>query len=276
MEEKKTFIASLEPKSAMMVGMVAGFLILCSIGFVVMLVVYFGGRDDSGSNQKTPIADDSQNTPAPQVVKSDKPVVELFVMAYCPFGLQMEKAFLPAWELLKNKADFSVKFVSYAMHGKEEIEENTRQYCIQAEQPDKYIPYLKCFVVGKDKDGYKSCMTTAGVNEAKLNSCVTNTNNKFGIMAKFDDQGSWLNGRYPIYSVNADLNEKYGVQGSPTLIINGAEVQANRTSDAVKQAVCASFNNAPSECSQNLSTAAAVAGFGAGTGADTGTAACDN
>jgi len=275
MEEKKSFFANLEPKSAMIVGVVAGFLVLCAIGFVVMLVVYFGGKDNTDNNQKTPIVDDSQNTPVPVVVKSDKPVVELFVMAFCPFGLQMQKAFVPAWELLKDKADFSVKFVSYAMHGKEEIEENTRQYCIQAEQPEKYISYLKCFVVGKDKNGYKSCLTSAGVNEAKLNTCVNNANNKFGIMAKFDDQGSWLNGRYPIYSVHADLNEKYGVQGSPTLIINGAEVQANRTPAAVKQAVCAAFNNAPAECAQKLSTAAAVAGFGAGTGADTGTAACE-
>ena len=274
MEEKKSFFASLEPKSAMLVGLVTGFLVLCTIGFGVMLVVYFGGGKKVISDPvaNTPAPANEQNIPVPVVTKSNKPVVELFVMSYCPFGLQMEKAYLPVWELLKNKADFSLKFVSYAMHGQKEVEENTRQYCIQNEQPDKFIPYLKCFT---GKDDYKACLAVAGVNESKMNTCVANADKKFGTMAKFNDKSTWLNGRYPIYPVNSDLNEKYGVQGSPTLIINGAEAQAGRTPEAVKQVVCAAFNNTPNECAQKLSTASAVAGFGTGTGADTGNAACE-
>lgn len=271
MEEKKSFFASLEPKSAMLVGMVAGFLVLCAIGFVVMLVVYFGGNKAAINDKATEVADNGQNAPAPVVVKSDKPVVELFVMSYCPYGLQMEKAYLPVWELLKDKADFSLKFVSYAMHGQKELEENTRQYCIQNEQADKFIPYLKCFT---GKDDYKACLASAGVNQGKMNTCVTAADKKFGTMVKFNDKATWLNGNYPVYPVDGDLNEKYGVQGSPTLIINGAEAQAGRTPEAVKQAICASFNNAPAECAKALSTFAVVAGFGTGAGADTGTAAC--
>jgi hypothetical protein len=67
-------------------------------------------------------------------------------MSYCPFGTQAEKGILPVVNLLKDKIDFKVKFVNYAMHGKKEIDENNLQYCIQKEEPNKYNSYLTCFL----------------------------------------------------------------------------------------------------------------------------------
>jgi len=266
-EERKSFFASLEPKSALIVGLVAGVLVICTIGFVVMLGVYFsksGGKTVDTSDTTAPAAANQQAEVAPvaQAPKSDKPVVELFIMSYCPYGLQMQKAYTPVWELLKNKADFSVKFVSYAMHELKEVEENTRQYCIETEQASKYLVYANCFTVSGD---YGSCLSSAGVNVSNLNSCVEKTNKKFGILDKYNDKSSWLSGRYPIYPIHQDLNDKYGVQGSPTLVVNGAQVDANRSPEAIKQVVCAAFNNAPAECSQALASAGTAPGFGAGT-----------
>lgn len=265
MEEKKSFFASLDSKSAMVVGLVAGVLVICTIGFVVMLGLYFGGSSASknvaittpSANQ---VVDNQEQTPPPVVPKSDKPKVELFVMSYCPFGLQMQKAYLPAWELLKDKADIDMKFVSYAMHGLKEIEENTRQYCIQQAQPAKYRTYLKCFT---GKDDYASCLSEAGISAGSLNSCVNSTNKKFGTLDKYNDQATWLSGRYPLYPVDADLNDKYGVQGSPTLVINGVQAEnVGRTAEAVKQAICAGFNNAPAECQQTLPNTTYQPSFG--------------
>ena len=54
--------------------------------------------------------------------------VELFVMSHCPYGVQMEKGILPVLKLLDTRIDFSLKFVDYAMHGKTELDEQTRQY----------------------------------------------------------------------------------------------------------------------------------------------------
>ena len=68
-----------------------------------------------------------------EVQKRDTPDVKLFVMSYCPYGLQAQKMFLPVYDLLKNKAEMGVYFVNYIMHGKQEIDENLRQYCIQKE-----------------------------------------------------------------------------------------------------------------------------------------------
>jgi hypothetical protein len=183
----------------------------------------------------------------------------------------MQKAFTPVMKLLGSKADMSIKFVSYAMHGQKEVEENTRQYCIESEQPAKFIAYVDCFSVSSDS---VACQKTVGINESKMNACVDKTNKQFKTMELFNDQSTWLSGQYPQYPVHASLNEKYGVQGSPTLVINGAQVESNRSAEAIKTVVCEAFNNKPAECSQTLSTASASAGFGAGTGADTAGAEC--
>ncbi len=283
MEEKKSFFELLDPKSALIVGGVVGFLLLGTIGFVVLLVMNFSGRigDDGAKTSvyNSPLASATQPAqqqpaqlpPPPTVPKQGRPNAELFVMSYCPYGLQMEKAFLPVMELLKKKADLNIKFVSYAMHGQKEVEENTRQYCIQSEQNSVYIPYLNCFDQSQGGTS-ESCRAAVGVNEAQLASCVTKTDKKFGITANFQDQTKWLNGRYPVYPIHQALNDQYGVQGSPTLILNGKEINIPRSPEAVKQAICAGFTNQPEECKTVLATASPVAGFGGATGAATGAA----
>jgi hypothetical protein len=272
MDEKKSLFESLKPGSALALGIVGGVLLLGTIGFVVLGIIMLKGNGGATAktNDTAQVAQ-QQTVQQTTVTKSDRPKVELFIMAYCPYGLQMEKAYLPAMQLLKDKADIDVKFVYYAMHGQKEVEENTRQYCIEKEQADKYITYLTCFT---GKDDFQACLKTAGINQTKLNSCVSATDKQYGIMAAFNDQSKWLSGQYPLYPVYSDLNQQYGVQGSPTLIINGAEAQADRTPEAVKQVICAAFNNAPDECKTALSNTPASAGFGTAAGTDAGAAAC--
>ena len=193
-----------------------------------------------------------------------KPKVELFIMTYCPYGLQMQKAYLPVMELLGKKANIDIKFVSYAMHGEKEVIENTRQYCIEQEQPEKYISYAKCFATSGD---FASCLKQASVDVVKLNTCTTNTDSKFKITASFNNKATWLNGNYPVYPIYADLNTKYSVQGSPTLVINGAQATADRTPEAVKKAICAAFTTKPVECDTVLSSQGFEPGFGGSAGA---------
>ncbi|MFH1053895.1 MAG: hypothetical protein V1740_05765 [Candidatus Woesearchaeota archaeon] len=86
-------------------------------------------------------------TTQPQVIeKSDKPEIELFVMSHCPYGTQAEKGLIPVLGALKDDIDFKLRFVNYAMHGEKEVLEQTAQYCIQKEQEDKFLAYLKCFL----------------------------------------------------------------------------------------------------------------------------------
>jgi hypothetical protein len=270
--QKKSFFELLDPKSALIVGAVGGLLTLGTLGFIVL--GYLTLKEKVSSDSPAPIAEvqqpaqqQKQANAQPQqanVPKSDKPKVELFVMAYCPYGLQMEKAYLPAWNLLKDKADMTIKFVSYAMHGLKEVEENTRQYCIQKEQPSKFQAYLKCFYTGANGQApdYKTCMQQAGVSASQVDSCYSKTDKQFGIMAKYNDQASWLSGQFPIFPIHQSENDQYGVQGSPTLVINGVQSNVARTPEAVKQAICNAFNNKPSECNTNLDNSSFQPGFG--------------
>jgi hypothetical protein len=192
-----------------------------------------------------------------QAEKRERPDVKLFVMSYCPFGLQMEKALLPVWQLLDDKVDIGVYFVDYIMHGKKEMEENLRQYCIQKEEKVKYLAYLGCFV----KDGNsENCLKEAGIDQNKLNSCQQTADKEFKISESFTETG------YPPFNVHQDLNEKYGVRGSPTLVINDTVVNIERSPEKVKEAICNAFLNPPDECNQKLPEETASPGFGMATG----------
>lgn len=183
--------------------------------------------------------------------KKDIPNVDVYVMSYCPFGTQAEKWLIPVVNLLWKKINFKVKFVDYAMHGKKEIDENTNQYCIEKEQNDKYIKYLTCFL---EKWDNKNCFKTTNIDTDKLNKCVKETDKKYNITWLFNDKSTWLNGQYPQYNIHKDENKKYGVQGSPTLVINWIKVQpSSRSPQSYLDTICKAFKNKPAECNKKLS-----------------------
>jgi len=225
-------------------------------------VIDISGADAAAETTETPT----------QVTKTDKPDVKVFIMSYCPYGLQMQKAYLPVYNLLKDKATMGIYFVNYAMHGKKELDENLRQYCIQKEQTDKMAAYLECFTTSTPgADGvadYAGCLTKAAVDKTKLSACVVAADTEFKVTANFDNKDSWLSGTYPKFEVNDALNVQYKVAGSPTVVINdvnASNMMASRSAEGLKQVVCAAFNQQPEECSTVLSEATPKSNFGAGT-----------
>lgn len=193
------------------------------------------------------------------VPKSDKPVVELFVMSHCPFGTQIEKGILPVATLLGDKIDFEIKFVDYAMHGETEVLEQLNQYCIQTEQNPKYLDYLQCFLEEGDSD---ACLTQAKVDKNKLKTCTEKADKQFAIKANLEDQSKWLNGRFPQFNSHKAENDQYGVQGSPTLVVNGKQASSGRDPASLLATICNAFNEAPEECATELSSASPSPGFG--------------
>jgi len=202
---------------------------------------------------------DNQQTSLENLPKVDKPEVGLFVMSYCPFGLQAQKVLLPVMDLLKDKADIKIHFVDYVMHDKQEIDENLRQYCIQKQEPGKYQPYLNCFLAAGE---FEKCLTQAKVDKTKLNSCVSQTDKEYEVSAGYENKETWLDNTYPRFDVEADLNQKYGVAGSPTMVINDQVVSPNRSPQDYKEAICLGFKSMPEECLEELSAQPLVSGFG--------------
>ncbi|MDD2753419.1 MAG: hypothetical protein PHT44_02330 [Candidatus Portnoybacteria bacterium] len=215
--------------------------------------------DEQKTEQTSPSAsaNPAQNANR-DIAKTDKPDVELFVMSYCPYGLQIEKGILPVVELLESKINFQLKFVDYAMHGQKEIDENLRQYCIQKKGLDKLDAYLSCFVKQGDSN---FCLSAAKVDVA---SCVGQTDAQFKINAKAADKSQWRNSSFPPFDINQADNARYGVQGSPALVINGKMVQPNRNPQSLLDAVCSAFTNKPGECDEKLSSVEPAPGFGTG------------
>jgi len=206
-----------------------------------------------------PTSGNSATQPAAMVSKkSDKPSVELFVMSYCPYGTQIEKGLLPVLETLGNKINFELKFCDYAMHGEKELTENLLQYCIQEEQPDKLAAYLQCFLADSQS---ATCLETAWINQKKVDACVAQTDKQYKVSANFAAKVGWQ-GSYPGFDVNKEDNDKYQVGGSPTLIINGEEIQSARDSASLLATICSAFNTPPAECNTSLSSASPSAGFG--------------
>lgn len=210
----------------------------------------------------------AKTTTPTAVTKSDKPMLEAFIVSSCPFGLQMQRAIVEA--VKENSALASNVTIRYignvnssgktidSMHGPEEGAENLRQICIREEQPSKFYKYLACYMQkttatasgGMPLGDSTGCQTSTGIDTAKLNACVSDPSRGLAYAQK-----------------DFDENAKYNVSGSPTLILDGAQVDetgfGGRSADGVQSMVCAGYNTKPSFCSTKLNTAAAATSFAA-------------
>jgi hypothetical protein len=184
-----------------------------------------------------------------EVVKNEKPVVELFVMSHCPYGTQAEKAIIPAIETLGDKIDGKIRFVHYFMHGETEETETKRQLCIREEQPDKFLTYLLCFLEDADAD---RCLTKHGVF---VNDCLAT-----GKADGYLEEDSVLSKVYDA-QIKQETGGERGI-GSPLLVINGVKTSFNRSPAGALSVICSAFNTAPEECSTELSSTTPSSGFG--------------
>lgn len=218
---------------------------------------------DTATKQAAATASAAAKQPTTEVPKSTKPVVQLFVMTHCPYGTQIEKGMLPVVETLGDKIDFTVKFVDYSMHGKTEIDEELNQYCIQTQFNSKYLDYLSCFL----EDGNTTrCVAKVGIDKTKLASCIASTDTKYNVTNMFNDKSTWQGGQFPQFPIYKTENTKYGVQGSPTLVINEVQASSGRDPASLLSVVCSAFENPPAECEAKLSSTSPSPGFGGGTG----------
>ncbi len=226
----------------------------------------------------TSVCDSTQNTKACEVAKEaekkqteqscetltkkDKPELEAFVVSYCPYGLQMQRILVPVQGLLKDTVDIKVKYIGEiangkitSMHGDQEAQENLKQICLREEQSDKFWVYLDCFMKAQGKSD--ACSDEAKVDKDKLKTCMTDSNKGL---------------KYA--QADFDASNKYGVTGSPTLILNGEKVSefnfGGRTADAVKTMICCGMKSKAKECDTKLSTEQANTAFAATYGSGQG------
>lgn len=202
-----------------------------------------------------------QATKAP--VKTARPAVDLYVMAFCPYGTQAETVMKPVYDLLNAKTALRVRYITNiggtttdsvdSLHGPSEAAEDLQQVCINKYYPEKLWPYLEafntaCYPVWQNSTALADCrretLATLGMDSTKIGTCATGSEG-FAILVADEAEGN-----------------RYRVSGSPTLIINGVTYSGARTPEAYKQAICNSFETAPAECNTVLSSASAAASSG--------------
>ncbi len=247
-----------------------GLLYEVTISYQGQSIPFYVTKDGKYLGQMSEIAPtkkaSSSSSSSGDVPKTDKPTLDLYVFSYCPYGIQSEKAVSPVYDLLKNKADINIVYIG-AMHGEYEKTESLRQLCVLKNYgKDKFWQYLNQFnantAIGNCK-GSDSCLSpllnniysTLSIDSSKINSCMAS------------DAAS-------LYSTDGKQASSLGISGSPTWVINGVESQVGRSPEQVKQAICSAFTNAPSECSQTLSTSQASVSFGSGSSSSSSAASC--
>ncbi len=222
---------------------------------------------DTGEDQPAALTCDT-------LEKTAESQLEAFIVSKCPFGLQMQRMIADA---VKNIPDLDkyvkVRYIGAvsgdsitAMHGTEEATENLRQICIRDEQRSKYWNYISCHIKAGDVN---SCLSSASIDQSKLTACMGDKNRGVAY-AKAD----------------FDLSDGYNATGSPTLVLNGAEISefapdgssifGGRTSDELKTIICCASESKPGFCSTQLNTAQAATNFSEtyeGSGGSSGAAA---
>ena len=217
-------------------------------------------KKDEKTGQDNKSAPSAQSCEA--LPKSDKPMLEAYIVSRCPFGLQMQRMMA---EAIKNSPDLAnyvkVMYIGSvsgnkisAMHGDAEAAENLRQICIREEQPTKYWNYISCQM--KAKGAESSCQISTGVDSAKLNACISDASRGVAYAQK-----------------DFDSANKYGAQGSPTLIMGGSEISefsadgkaifGGRSADEIRSIVCCAAGDKLGFCSKRLTTTEAATGFSA-------------
>lgn len=197
-------------------------------------------------NIKETLAEIRNELEEAEIPQTEIPHVELFIVSFCPYSTLAEKTLLPVYDLLKDKVDWDIHYITqviddvvYSMHGESEIEQNQREVCVLEKFGiSKWWQFVDHINDNCEDDAscWEEAAQIAGINSSSINECVSS-------------EGLELMQR------EATKTNLVGVTGSPTLFINGAEsrsVYDYGDPQAYLDAICSAFSSVPEECSQKL------------------------
>ena len=193
--------------------------------------------------------------------REGRPLVELFVMADCPYGIRAEQTLAPLFRKLGDQIDFHLYFIAdeanakdvassppvarttrtaepgcqattstgsgrfRSLHGDREIAEGIRQTVVMSLYPDLFWDYILC----RNKSGiatdWRVCATQVNMDADKIAELSES------------DAGETL------FAENIRRANLLGVNASPTLRVNGHNVKTY--SHEVEQFLCSNDKNLP-------------------------------
>ena len=163
-----------------------------------------------------------------------KPIVNLFVMSFCPYWIQAEESLWEVKSTLGDEVIFDPHFLvgrtdgEYtSLHGEYELIEDVRQLCILYEySEDHWWTYINCLYdrYGSDswnddsESPWRDCADNASIDVITIENCIETMNST-------------------LLCYDYRLAQEFNVRGSPTVLINGNEYSGPRTPEAYSQAI---------------------------------------
>ncbi len=161
-----------------------------------------------------------------------KPEVELFVMSYCPYGVQAEQELLPFFEKYGDTIDFKLRFIVgkedtstentsgeiafTSLHGEPELIENKRQMVIAELYPDKLFDYLLCRADHLE-EAWVNCAKEVELDVGRIAEAVESEKTVRQLLEE------------------VQRTKELSVRGSPTLVIDGRIIDGSLWRGRVKE-----------------------------------------
>ena len=160
---------------------------------------------------------------ASRIARMGKPTVELFVMSYCPYGVQAEEKLIPIVKAFGTQIDFKLQFIAQekvkpsaqditpftSLHGYPEVAENIRQLLIAQEYPDRYLDYILCRGKKLNKS-WEACAEKLGIDVERIQEL-------------FDAPEA-----EELFRENIKRAAALGIRASPTILVDGHPFRANQ------------------------------------------------
>lgn len=190
---------------------------------------------------------------------SDKPRIDYFVMAFCPYGDPAEEAVYYVYETLGKSIEVVPHYILQtdgtkiqSLHGEQEGNQGIRELCAYEEIGlDKFFDFVLsvnelCSSSNADSC-WKDAATDAGLSEDEITIIENCFNEKKIELAKEQEE---LDKKL--------LTEDYysgaliQISASPTFLINGRTYLGSRDAESIKNTICQEFEEQPEGCNQAI------------------------
>ncbi|MFP4524002.1 MAG: DsbA family protein [Candidatus Woesearchaeota archaeon] len=187
----------------------------------------------------------------------DKPRLDYFVMAFCPYGNPADEAASKLHDLFGDKVDIVPHYIIsvsgdtiQSLHGEQEGNQGVRELCALEELgKDAFFDFTLEVNEECSSENADSCWTdaaeAAGVATEPIKECFEEHRLDYA-----EEQGSLLE------SLKTERQgQLVSPSASPTYLINGETYADGRDANSLKEALCAEFDQPPAECDEALEAA---------------------
>jgi len=186
---------------------------------------------------------------------SSRPVLELFVMSQCPYGVAAEQLMAPVLNAFQDSIDFRLHYIAAysnnklrSMHGAEEVNEDIRQLCAKKYYPNNYFNYVLCYndLFAQCNADYSTCSSSGGSDcSAAYSACVAGIDWEYCAAQLGFNVGTISNCYQSDEGKQLLINDikragELGIQGSETFVLDGLELSRTYrwSPDKLKQLIC--------------------------------------